>query len=97
MVRDYHTPHRRWIPANIHSKTRLLSHKVNNGDGTPWHRHVDQLRGFSLSTNSPMVPEVSHPIPEVLIPEPVVSGEPKHVRVPESAGNNIPKASDQPT
>lgn len=65
MTRDYRSAERRWIPAEIQSRTGPLSYTVDTGLGsTTWRRHADQLRIRISDTNVEPVID----IPEVVVP-----------------------------
>lgn len=87
MTRDYRSAERKWIPAEIQSRTGPLSYTVDTGLGTTWRRHADQLRSDTnvepvIDIPEVVVPTATHTaggndaIPPTVLKSPVVSEKP---------------------
>eukprot|EP00105_Crassostrea_gigas_P011589 XP_011427330.1 PREDICTED: uncharacterized protein K02A2.6-like [Crassostrea gigas] len=63
-TKDYRSAERRWIPAEIQSRTGPLSYTVDTGLGITWRRHADQLCSGISDINVEPVINIS----EVVVP-----------------------------
>lgn len=106
MTRDYRSAERKWIPAEIQSRTGPLSYTVDTGLGTTWRRHADQLRSGTSDTNvepvidiPEVVPTATHTaggndaIPPTVLKSPVVSEKPSkpYTSVPTPMARRYPQ------